>query len=310
MKMSIGVAAIMALGVFFTGTKSAQALLCVVHYKTDGTGVAMKWAAMPIPYYVNDEQLPEGERAAALAAVQAAFATYQELSCSAITFEDKGKTTDTSYVTGAILVEWADDVFMAGSAYGHSTTSTSASEGRDIERSGIQLNVKYFGVGKISDKFDIQTTLKFLIGASLGFYAGGGDPNVGNFTEIQFDSIDHALNAEQMDGARYLYFNDDGGCIAVAEPIACHTVTPVIPEGGKDPGPVNPVVDGGPIPTSDGPVTTLDKGPSSAGDGNGTTTPPEDDGCCRVSHARSSSTPYLTLVGLLILVTLLRRRRK
>lgn len=311
MKMSFGVAAIAALGVFFCWTNPSHALLCVNLNKTDGTGVAMKWAAMPIPYYVNDEKLPEGERAAALAAVQAAFLTYQELTCSSITFEDKGKTTDTGYINDAILIQWSEDAAMGGSAYFHKTPGTPDSEGMNIAYSGIQLNTKWFGVGKIADKFDIQTTMKYLIGAALGFYAGGGDPNVGNFTEIVFDLVDPALNQEQIDGARYIYYNDDGtGCTVVADPVPCHTVAPIVPEGVKDSGP-NPTTDGGPNPTKDSAVSTADKGTSPTVDsGTVVTTPDDDDGCCRVSHARSASTPYLALVGLLILATLLRRRRR
>jgi hypothetical protein len=307
----------------------ADAVLCFQDMKEDGTGKPLKWPTMPVKYYINASAVDPAKKAAWIKAVQDAFATYQAVPCTTLAFKYEGEHASVAYVQGAILVVFSG-VVTGGSYYWGNTQGTQF-EPADITQALIQMNIKEakgsYGIGAAPNQIDIQTAVTQMIPWAVGFYAGSGDPNKGNLPAINYNVVTTTLTAEQIQGVQAQYPKTGAGCSS--QPLAqpCKTVPP--PPGGepgkpKEAGPVTPGKEAGPVgPGKEtGPVTPgKDAGPTKyneagqpippAGDGPGLPGKEEDKGCCRVSHATShTGNLFLALVGGLILLGLLRRRRR
>jgi MYXO-CTERM domain-containing protein len=227
---------------------AARADLCIYDSKQDGTGAALRWTTPPIKYYVNASRLPAADQAAAIAAVQAAFLAW-ELPCTTLKFQHMGASTSTTDVPGAILVYWGNDAasWTSGlSAYYYSLEYLTTAG--DITKGAIGMNAKDYGwsVGAQPAKIDIQTAVTQMIPGVIGFYVGPS-PLTGDLG-LKLNEVRTTLTQDQKDGARYVYFKADPGCVQPAKPTACATWTPP-PDGGP------PALDGG----------VKDKGPSKDG---------------------------------------------
>jgi hypothetical protein len=167
--------------------------------------------------------------------------------------------------------------------------------------------------GAEADKIDIQTAVTFVIPAVIGLQVG--DSSKGYQAPFSYDKEVTTLCQGHIDAVTYSYFDSAGsGCTKpTAPPVCSQATTPgdgsVAGDGPHklDGGVVKNDTGGGPpgdgyIPSGDGWIPASDAG-LPPGDG-------DDDGCCRVSHARSNSVPFLTLLGFALLLVLARRRRK
>ncbi len=302
--------------------RTSQATLCYMDAKADGTGLPMKWptAKLPIPYYINAAKYtPAADKAKAIAAVQAAFASYEKVTCSALKFEYKGETTSVPPMTDAILVYFSD--VSTGGAYLY-MASVATYDPPDINSGSIQMTVNGFNYVVLDPanlppttekKIDIQTAVTQMIPGALGFYVGSS-PADGSLTDsIKYSYVQRDLTADQIKGVQYLYYKNDTGCTQPAKPAACKTGTPTgdgphaeagvakLDKGGTTPG-----KEGGVIPRTEAGVPLVDLGPTEAG-----VLPQkgDDGGCCRVSYAQHEvSSAYLALVGVALFLALRRRR--
>jgi hypothetical protein len=292
---------------------SSEATLCFKDAKGDGTGLPMRWATMPVQYYINASKLPPGSQTAAIDAVQAAFTAYKLPTCATLEFHYAGPSTSVASQSGAVLVVFSD--VSTGSAY-YYEAAVQTYDPPDIVSGLIQMTINPYNyvVGKQPNAIDIQTAVMQMIPGVIGFYAAAGDPAQGNLPEINFDHVNHTLSQDQKDGILVTYPTTDAGCTKPAAPPACQKSTPA-GDGVKPAGDgVKPAGDGKPV-TSDGYKPPLGDAKSPGVDGgvHGDATlppPPAESGCCRVSHATSDlSGLYLGVVGVIVLVLLRRRRR-
>lgn len=283
--------------------------------QSPGSGVPVHWAPLPIKYKVNPTHVTAGlAEADVIKAVQDAFATWEAVPCSTLSFQYAGTSTSTTEEPGHILVYWGNDgaTWIHGvNAWWTDLSWTDYANG-EISKSVIGLNAtpnhqtySYdWAIGAEQRKFDIQTAVTWLIPAAIGFSVVSATTNQ---PPIYYNAVNRTLCESHEKGAQFSYFDSSGSCTRPSD---------VPPAGGGTP-PIGG--DGVPPVTGDGPTSTTDGGTGDGpGTGDGTAIggdpilePPEDDdGCCRVSHARSGSVPYLTLVGLAILLLLGRRRRR
>jgi len=281
-----------------------------------GNGTPTTWAASPIKYKVNVTDLITAQglnKTEVLAAIQAAFTAWEQIPCAKIKFEFAGETTATTQQVGFILIYFKND--PADSTLYFMDLGMKQTNMDEMEYSLLQLNCrpthpqfsfKWTTKGAEADKFDIQTVLTFFMPSLLGF-------QVGQNTGAQSYTVPYAYNyklyelcAEHKTMAAYSYFDTAGsGCTKLTPPPAVCTTGGTPGDGvTKDSGPpteggVNPGNEGGVNPNTEGGVV-----------GEGTLPPAEDEGCCRVGHARSASVPYLSLLGFALLLFLGWRRRK
>jgi hypothetical protein len=320
----VTLAALLCLGVLGWSSR-AEAVLCTLDAKADGTGLAMRWPKMPIQYVINASKVAAAEKAAAIKAVQDAFATYEKVTCTTLKFEYKGESTSVSTVTDMILVNFSD-VSTGGAYYYGANVKTY--DPPDIKEAIIQMNIKDYKyvVGAQANAIDIQTAVTQMIPVAIGFYAAGGTPpkpggGGGDLPEIKYNVVVTTLTKEQEDGVRFTYPSTATGCSKPAVPTMCAKISPPAGDGTKPTGDggVKPTGDGGVKPTTDGGTTPVaDKGnvPVSetgvpiGGDPSPLPPPEEDGGCCRVGHTGSDlGNAFFGLLGLLVLGALVFRAR-
>ncbi len=323
-RTKVTLAALLCLGVLGWSSR-AEAVLCALDAKGDGTGLAMRWAKMPVAYYINASKVAAAEKTAAIDAVKAAFAAYEKVACTSLKFDYKGESTSVSSVADAILVNFSD--ISTGGAYYYGA-NVKTFDPPDITDALIQMNLKGYKwvVGAQANAIDIQTAVTQMLPGALGFYAGGGAPpkpggTGGDLPEIKYNVVVTTLSKDQEDGVKFLY--PGTGCTKPATPPMCAKVAPPATDGGPKPttdGGPKPTTDGGPKPTTDGgPKPTADKsiGPVSETGvpigGDPSPLPPKEDegGCCRVGHTGSDlGNAYFGLLALLVLGALLVRGRR
>lgn len=204
----------------------ARADLCLYDAKQDGTGANVRWAAPPIGYHVNVSRLPAAQQQGALAAVQAAFASW-ELACTSLKFQYLGASTSTTEVPGAILVYFGNDAASwahGASAYFYSLGWQSPSGAISTASIGMNARDYLWSVGAAPMSIDIQSLVTQVMPGALGFYVGS-DPQTGSVS-IAFNALNRTLTQAHLDGARYLYFQAGAGCIQPGKPAPCATWTP------------------------------------------------------------------------------------
>jgi hypothetical protein len=250
------------------------------------------------------------------------------VTCTTLAFEHAGDAPSlmTGGMDGAILVYFGHDAttwIYGSSAYFRFLKFKTVEKG-DIDIGVMAMNARDYDwtvAGAEASKIDIQTALTQMMPNVLGYHAST-DPVNGSLSEIKFNYEKRALTTEQQDGARYNYFDSaEAGCAKPATPAICAGGTPPVGDGGTttgdggtttgDGGTVTPGKDGGTVtPGKDGGTSMTDGGSSMDDGGIGGDGPggDEDDGCCRVSHARSTSLPFVMLVGLALVLGLCRRR--
>ncbi len=315
--------------------RSAVAALCHFDAHFDGSGVPLKWLASPIKYHINASRLPAADQAAAIAAVQAAFKSW-ELPCTTLQFQYAGPSTAFGEVPGTINVYWGNDATSwphgSSSYYWYYGGITSLATG-EMTKASLGGNAIDWGwtVGGGPKAYDIQTALTWMIPGAIGFFVGN-DPDQGSIG-FQPNEVKRTLTAEHVAAARATYFKADPGCAPPIKLTPCELWDPSVDagpvpdigvaDGGAD-GPTPdaappadagpaadapPVADIGPIPdvgtTVDGDDGAADQGPP-PGDAPATTGGAGDDGCCSISHVLRADQGILLLLGLL---ALLRRRR-
>ena len=275
---------------------------------TPGSGKSMKWpsSAMPIKYLVNASEAAPADKDAFITAVKAAFAAYEAVTCSELKFTYGGESVSVSSdALNAILVVFKGKDTGGSGAY-YYLTNSKPPDATLISDALIQMNVKDFKyvVGKQTNAIDVQTAVTQMIPGALGFYVGT-DPASGSLDEIKFNYQNTTVSDEQKKGVQFLYFKAGTGCTQPAAPAMCP------PKGQAGDG--QKASDGG--VKGDGTKPAIVDGRIGAGDGktggDASLPPPaDDDGCCRVSHARSGAGQgLLALVGLGLLLALRRRRR-
>lgn len=281
----------------------------------------LAWTPVPANYQVSDTLTD----AALLGAIEAAIKSWQDASCSVFTYNQGIQFPIDSvafeHAQPYLYIFWHTtpwEKFVnpnnADQPYA-SYTFTYWNKTGGISGASIALNAvdyKWDAQGGASDTFDVQNELTHLIGSVIGLTY---TPEAGHVMSegLKFgDTARRILSQDDMDAMAYLYKED--GCAAAPEPD---------PNTGCSTG-VGPVADSGGV-VSDGGVTA-DRGTSTPSDGGGVApgteagvnpgtdagegpVPEDDDGCCRVSHARSANLPFLVLIGLAVLLTLARRRR-
>jgi MYXO-CTERM domain-containing protein len=237
----------------------ARADLCLYDAMQDGTGANVRWATPPIGYHVNVSRLPAAQQAGALAAVQAAFATW-ELGCTSLKFQYLGASASTTEVPGAILVYFGNDAASwahGASAYFYSLGWQSPTGAISTASIGMNARDYLWSVGAAAMSIDIQSLVTQVMPGVLGFYVGS-DPQSGSVS-IAFNALNRTLTQAHLDGARYLYFQAGAGCVQPAKPTPCATWTPpgdggppkldAAPDAAKDAGAPDLKKDGG---SSDG----------------------------------------------------------
>lgn len=319
--------------------------LCFKDSTYNGKGKPIKWnmISCAIKFYVNVEVLPQASQQKAIDAVKAAFAAY-EFPCSELKFQYAGTETAYSGKKGGLLIAFGDATKDSGSwisgnaPYWTSLIFTSYDVG-EIGGGTISLNAGDYGwvhggaavsqtpSGKKYAWFDIKTVLWMLLPDMLGFsvdddFAKQGIP-------IAYETVLKAPCAKHKEGALFSYFKSGGSCKQPTKPAACTAPKDapdlgVLPDGffkdmGKqDCGKVSPGLDGGST-TTDGsaPPTKCSKQGDCAADeicsidglcvkkDGGET---DDDGCCRVGHARDAGWPLLLLLGVGAALMYFRRR--
>jgi len=277
-------------------------------------GVAVHWGTMPVKYKINASRITAGlDKTQVIDAVKKAFAAWDSLPCSTLKFEYDGESTSFTEEAGKILVYWDyDATYQAGGTWTHNDLAyfvegpwATYADG-ELTKGIIGLNstathpkYKYdWSLTPQASKFDISL-ITWLIPVAAGFYVGN-DQMAGSIP--LFYNKDYSQLCQSHKDAAALAYDAGGTCTkpAVSQ---CFSATP--PDGiKKDSGPPS---EGG---VTDHPSAT--DGPHAEGGiiGEGSLPPAEDDGCCRVGHARGASIPYLTLLGLGLLLLIGRRRRR
>jgi hypothetical protein len=289
---------------------------------TPGDGKPTKWATNPIKYKVNITGLIATGLAKAdiLAAIDAAMKTYENVKCADIKFEYKGETTSVVPENDHILIYFKNDT--TDDTLYWIFQEMKPQDMNQIKSGLIQLNCtpnhpkKYIfdwtTKGAEADKLDVQTFITYALPTVIGFQVGPADK-----LPWSYNYSKHDLCQAHQDMVVFHYFDTNDTSCTKPDPTsqkACGT-PPVTGDGSTPAGDPKLTEAGVPIKQDSG-TTQYDTG----GGGNneagvsgepGTKPPAEDDdGCCRVSHARSTSAPYLALVGLGILLLLGWRRRK
>jgi hypothetical protein len=299
------------------GFCSASCLATPCYFDSDekkpGQGVPVTWLTLPIKYKVNVADLISGQKldkAKVIAAIQAAFATWEKIPCSTLKFKYEGESTLYTQENGIIKVVFKNDKAWMGSYMVNSNWKTYLKG--DMDTGLITLNSTpnhstysfNYAIGAKAKAFDIQTMVTFLIPQTVGIEVLKADGQA----PIAYNKVEHDLCKGHKDAAVFSYLDKTN--------TSCKAPTLNFCAGGITPADAGPVGDGGPNPDSgnnpdSGPNPGSDSGVNPGSDGGIINPPEEDDGCCRVSHARSStSIPFLTVLGLALLLGLTRRRRR
>jgi hypothetical protein len=276
-----------------------------------GDGVPVTWQTLPIKYKVNVTDLVTGQgldKAKVIAAIQAAFTTWENIPCSTLKFKYAGETATYAEESGFVKVVFKNDTAWLESYFVNMWFKTKKLG--DVDWGMIKLNstpnpTKFsfdYAIGAKANAFDIQTMVTFLIPRTIGLAVEKADGQ----TPIAYNKVVHALCQGHKDAAVFSYL--DKATTTCKAPTTVNFCT-----GGPGPvGDAGPGSDGNVNPGSDSSINPGSDSSINPGSDGGIINPPEeDDGCCRVSHARSStSIPFLTVLGLALLLGLARRRRK
>jgi hypothetical protein len=184
------------------------------------------------------------QKDAILKEIQAAFTTWEQISCSKLKFKFAGELD--SFATqkeGAILVYfgWNSDQWVYAKDAYHVSGDWKLKETGEITSAVIGLNAleHWWSIGKDSSKqaIDIQTAILHMIPRTIGFYVGD-NPKTGSLsTFVQYGLINHSLDPLHRTAVQYLYFDEtqapkDGstGCVKPARPPICDAT--LSPDGG------------------------------------------------------------------------------
>jgi hypothetical protein len=324
-------------------------------------GKSVKWTSVPVTYYIS-----KTADAKTQAAIDAAFATWQAVPCSTLTFKKGGTFTQctsknkSACAKGTVHFEHATNyiyVFWVTAKAGWPYDSTGKQLdikyasyyftwfGMTQNLTGASIAVNAFSATAIpwsttgeKAKLDVQNEMTPLIGGVIGL-ADSSVKGATMYPGMTFgDTSKQTLAKDDIDGLTYLYLKSgctkppppsDGGVTTKDGGTTTNDGGTTTKDGGTTPGKDSSTPGSDSSVTTDGGVTPgYDYGGGSqctsssqcAADevctaegfckkigGGGE----EDDGCCRVSHARSSTgLPYLCLLGLAVLLGLARRRRR
>lgn len=278
-------------------------------------GVPLHFATMPIKYKINADNITAGlDKAAVIAEVQKAIAYYENIPCSTLEFKYEGESTSTSSENGMLLIYWGNspstwthaDLLYFPEIY-WSMNVTGEANWSAIGLNATPNHPKYkfdWSINPEPDKWHIYSFVLWLLPMALGWEVSMPPAGQGQIPICPNKAYPECPDLKA--GAAISYFDTaDTTCTKPTIP-NCQPTAP--------PGDGPPAGDGQP-PTGDGQPPTGDSGPS--GDGSvatgdaGGLPPGEDDGCCRVGHARSTSLPFVALLGLALLALLgLTRRRR
>ncbi|MBW2731123.1 MAG: hypothetical protein JRH20_01950 [Deltaproteobacteria bacterium] len=185
------------------------------------------------------------EKQKILEAVQAAFATWEQVDCTNLKFEYKGELDPfVPEKEGALVVYFGNDnlTWVHGTDAYYTTSTIGLNAEGNITKSSIGMNARdiKWSIGAQSNHIDIQTAVAHLIPAAIGFYVGS-QPIKGSLPNfITYNEVNHTLLAQHEMGAQYTYFDATGQCTRPDEPPVCgEAVTPVdagIPEAGVPEG--------------------------------------------------------------------------
>lgn len=314
--------AMLALVATFGWSQVAEAVVtCWADSKADNPsdpiGDPTRWPTMPVKYKINAAIIPETTRATVVSEVQAAFDAYNQILCTSLQFSFDGETESLSSVGGEILIQFLDDAHMSGGGYLQEGQQKASSEGKEWDFFTISLNTKYFGVGQDTSKIDIQTALIQMIPMAVGIYVGTPNNNAYDYQELKFNYVNHSVSQEQTEAIQWLYFKEGESCTKPSDPPACRQVELKFDGKQHDGGVIPSTGDGGgtqPTYQDSSIINSYSDGGSISNwsdSGYQRPTQSADDGCCRVSSARTSTAEsYLLLVGLGIVTFIFLRRRK
>ena len=284
------------------------------------------WKTIPVTYRVSDNLTD----AAMLKAIDDAFKTWQDVKCSTMKFTkgaqfkictDKancpsGSVHFDAMSNGYIYIFWFDSTNQAS----FPTANTSAYYSfvnydlpDQIKGGGLAVNAfKYQwnatgGDPTAPGTLDVQNEMTTMAGAMIGL-TDSTVTTASMYPQMKFgDTSKRALDQDDIDGISHLYFN-----------AADTTCTKPTPPGASGCTGSAPVGDGGTTPTGDGGTTPTGDGSAiytEAGiiypDGGGTGSGDDDDGCgCRFAAAPELPVPAALLVGLVLGLLVLRRRKR
>lgn len=279
------------------------------HEQKPAQGVPVHWK-LPIKYKINATHVTKGlAKSKVIGAVKAAIATWETLPCTNLKFQYAGESSSTSSENGHLLIYWGN----SKSTWTHNELAWwvepvwSSYKTGELTYASIGLNAtpnhktySYdWAIGAQKDSFDVQTAVTWLLPLALGFDVS----KVGKkgYPPLYYNYTRHTLCKAHEIGAQFTYFRAGSGC-SRPKPVMC--------SGNSGP----PASDGGGGAIDGGGSGAIDGGGSGdgavpAGDGGGGIVD-DDDGCCRVGHARTGRVPVLTLIGLGLLLLLAGRRRR
>jgi len=158
--------------------------------------------------------------------VQAAFQSFEKLSCSALSFHYAGELTEyANEKPGAILVYFGYDQ----KSWIHNELAYFMQSHVDLEDTGeitrgvIALNAYDYdwSIGQRKDAIDIQSAVLHMIPQAIGFYVGPDTATYGLGAFINYNQVMRELHPLHKLGARFSYFQDGTGCVKPDVPPIC-----------------------------------------------------------------------------------------
>jgi len=169
---------------------------------TSSSGHSPRWAAMPIPFWINQRGYPSIANGSDTAAVLASFRTWQAIPSADIRFDYRGPTSaSTVGHDGVNMVSFVDTSTPLGSSVIAVTFSWFNTQGNEVlfdEADIIFSTAMTFSTSGESGKFDIQSVLTHEIGHLLGLDHAGmvssvmvpfGQTSQINQRTLQYDDI-------------------------------------------------------------------------------------------------------------------------
>ncbi len=139
---------------------------------TSPSGDSPKWAAMPVPIWVNNLGSFPITNGSDFAAVQAALTTWENVASAAVQFDYRGPTTaQTVGYDGINLITFSDDTTPLGSSTIAATFSFYTTNNNTLlfSETDISFNPALaFSTSEEAGKFDIQSILTHELGHVLG----------------------------------------------------------------------------------------------------------------------------------------------
>lgn len=211
--------------------------LCFKDSLGNGAGKPTAWYVSdkhPIRYVVNASLLAKPQ--AAIDAVKAAFAAYEQIPCTTLKFKYDGTSSSFSDVPGKILIYWGNKLKDSSSwihgkaAYFRAMNFNSYQTG-EIVGGYVALNSELYGwdAGKTQvapppssqsfARMDIKTVLLWNIPDLLGFNVSA-DPSKPDLP-IKYSTVLPGPCPQHKTGAQYSYFKAGTGCTRPAKPSSC-----------------------------------------------------------------------------------------